>query len=42
MKELQNIETTVSKLEFAAYRLDAFTHKLEEKIDQHLKKNKQA
>jgi hypothetical protein len=36
MKELKDIETTVDKLEFAAYRLDSFTQKLEEKINNHL------
>lgn len=40
MKELQDIETTVNKLEYAAYRLDAFTQKLEEKVNLHLQKNK--
>lgn len=40
MKELKEIETTVNKLEYAAYRLDAFTLRLEEKINAYLLKNK--
>lgn len=42
MLELQDIEATVSKLESAAYRLDAFTLKLEEKVNNHIQKNKSA
>jgi hypothetical protein len=42
MRELKDIEVTVNKLESAAYRLDAFTQKLEEKINVHIQKNKKA
>lgn len=40
MKELQDIEATVNKLECAAYRLDAFTQRLEDKVNIYLQKNK--
>lgn len=40
MKELQDIETTVNKLEHAAYRLDAFSQRLEEKINAYIQKGK--
>lgn len=40
MKELNNIESTVNKLEVAAYRLDAFTLRLEEKVNLYIQKNK--
>lgn len=40
MKELQEIETTVNKLEYAAYRLDAFTQRLEDKINNYIHKSK--
>lgn len=36
MLELQDIETTVNKLESAAYSLDAFTKKLDEKLNIYL------
>lgn len=39
-KELADIEETVNKLEKAAYRLDAFTQRLEEKMNAYLVKNK--
>lgn len=40
MGQLSEIESTVDKLETAAYRLDSFTQKLEEKINNHLLKIK--
>lgn len=40
MKELDGIEATVDKLEKAAYRLDSYAIKLEEKIDNHIQKQK--
>lgn len=40
MNELQDIENTVNKLEHAAYRLDAFSQKLEEKINTYIQKGK--
>lgn len=40
MKELQAIEVTVNKLEYAAYRLDSFTQKLEDKVNIYIAKNK--
>lgn len=40
MKELQDIENTVNKLEIAAYRLDSFSQKLEEKINVYIQKSK--
>lgn len=36
MKELEEIETTVNKLEAAAYRLDAYSIKLEQKVNEHI------
>lgn len=41
-KELGEIEATVDKLEKAAYRLDSYATKLEEKIDNHIQKQKSA
>lgn len=41
MKELDEIEATVNKLEKAAYRLDSYTQKLEEKINEHIQKQSQ-
>ena len=40
MKELQEIEATVNKLENAAYRLDAFSQRLEEKVNNYIQKGK--
>lgn len=40
MGQLSEIECTVDKLETAAYRLDSFTQRLEEKINNHLQKIK--
>ncbi|CAO1337350.1 unnamed protein product [Diamesa hyperborea] len=40
MGQLSEIECTVDKLETAAYRLDSFTQRLEEKINNHLLKLK--
>lgn len=40
LKELDGIEATVDKLEKAAYRLDSYAIKLEEKIDNHIQKQK--
>jgi predicted nucleic acid-binding Zn-ribbon protein len=42
LQELEEIEVTVNKLENAAYRLDSHTLKLEEKINDHIKKLKGA
>ena len=36
MQELGEIEVTVNKLENAAYRLDSYTQKLEEKINEYI------
>jgi biogenesis of lysosome-related organelles complex 1 subunit 2 len=36
MKELEEIETTVNKLEAAAYRLDSYSLRLEEKINEYI------
>ena len=40
MQELKEIEKTVNKLESAAYKLDSFTLKLEEKVNAHIQKHK--
>lgn len=40
MMELDGIEATVNKLEKAAYRLDSYAIKLEEKIDNHIQRQK--
>lgn len=42
MKELEGIESTVNKLENAAYRLDAYTQRLEEKINEHIAQKQQS
>lgn len=42
MKELEGIETTVNKLENAAYRLDAYTLRLEEKINEYVARKQQS
>jgi len=41
MKELEEIEVTVNKLENAAYRLDNYTQKLEEKINEYVAQKQQ-
>lgn len=38
MEQLKVIEATVNKLETAAYRLDNYTVRLEEKINLHIQK----
>ena len=40
MQELKEIEKTVNKLESAAYKLDSFTQKLEERVNAHIQKYK--
>lgn len=42
MKELEEIELTVNKLENAAYRLDTYTQKLEEKINEYVAQKQQS